>query len=388
MSPWDISALSPAVDATDGRIYALTSDTFVATSGAPVSAPAITLHATLTPGRYVLIAATEFAGSEAGFSLSIEATQPVNLLQIFPSKGPSDDAAAKTRNTGSAGAVIATSLIGLNERLASGIVGAAQKKATDKTLKMIRYQALKNARTMKLVRTSLTLAGIDSPLRMEEIVGRFFSQIFAEFSKRIGTAGAPRVVELHLDKARKFERDLRVGPVGVRYGLIRATCLHDALRRASRMQEPTRFPSAHMTSSESAAHRARDDRKALVSAITSASGSAGDMEIALLLRLNDLQVFRQAGEELRPIPGMEVLAHLPVNLSTLSRPLRDQDEENAYDKRRLAEARAIEEHFKRLMKSDSEKTAKDFEKTLQVDALLKHEALKIAESRKDGSDSE
>ena len=380
ISPWDMDAFSPTVDATDGRIYALSSDTFVATSGTPRVAPTITLHATLPPGRYVLIAATKHPGSEGGFALSFEATRPVSLLQVFPPKAPGDDVAAKERNMGSASTAISASLVALNEQLASNIVGPAQKKASEKRLAMIRKSARKQTKLMTAVKATILMAGIDSPLPFDELVIRFFNRILAGFAKRIGVAGAPCVVERHLDKARWAEADLRAGRVGARYGMIRAACLHDALRRASRMPEPTRLPSSNMTVDEAATFRARDDHKAVVSALTSASGSAGDSEVAILLRLFDLPFFRHEEEELRPIPGMEILSHLPINLTTLSEPLRDKAEMEKREVQQAEEEQSIIAHFKNLMMSDSERVHVESMQRLRAEKTAKRAAGEMSDA--------
>jgi hypothetical protein len=70
-----------------------------------------------------------------------------------------------------------------------------------------------------------------------------------------------------------------------------------------------------------------------------------------------------------PIPGMEIVENLPVNLSTLAAPLLDEAEEQALQFQQLSKSKEIAAYFKELMKNDADRSKKDFELTLMADGV-------------------
>lgn len=88
LSLWDASATNPLIECEDDRVFALTSSNVVATSGKPVSKRTIELTAMLKPGKYTILAATAFPTQEGAFTLSIEATSPYKVRQIWPPRSP------------------------------------------------------------------------------------------------------------------------------------------------------------------------------------------------------------------------------------------------------------------------------------------------------------
>ena len=82
-SPWDAGAEAPLLAFTDGRVYGLTSSNVAATSGAPSSAD-LRVFASLQPGRYTVLCATQDKGAEGAFGLSIQATSSVSVTQLWP----------------------------------------------------------------------------------------------------------------------------------------------------------------------------------------------------------------------------------------------------------------------------------------------------------------
>jgi len=357
------------MDATDGRVYALTADTVVASSGAPCAKKTITLHATLAPGRYVLLAATEFSGAEGGFGVCFESTAPVSVIQLNPSLDANHIEAARSRNSGSAGEVIATSLFKLTERLSLSVEGAAQKTAAQKTMKKLKEDMTRRARKLRKVRNSLIPAGVDSSLSFAQLLERSVTKFFSAVGKHIGVAGISRNIEVHLDKANAAEAAARQGAVSTRYGLIRAQALLELIRKNSRAPLPSVPPPSLCSVAEARAHREREEKDSIISAVSSAAGSAGDPEIAILMRLNDSNFFRHSHESVMPIPGMEIVEHLPVNLSTLAAPLLDEAEEQALQVQQLSKSKEIAAYFKELMKNDADRSKKDFELTLMADGV-------------------
>ena len=94
-SLWDVSTTSPFIQRADGRVFALTASNVVASSGAPVSHETVRLYATLNPGRYVILPATQFPGQEASFGLIVESTSSdVSVSQLWPPLVSSEDVEA------------------------------------------------------------------------------------------------------------------------------------------------------------------------------------------------------------------------------------------------------------------------------------------------------
>jgi hypothetical protein len=196
-------------------------------------------------------------------------------------------------------------------------------------------------------------------------VTKFFSSV----GKYIGIAGISRNIEIHLDKANAAEAAARQGAVSTRYGLIRAQALLELIRKNSRAPLPSIPPPPLCSVAEARAHREREEKESIISSVSSAAGSAGDPEIAILMRLNDANFFRHSHESVMPIPGMEIVEHLPVNLSTLAAPLLDEAEEQALRDQQLLKSREIAAYFKELMKNDADRSKKDFELTLMADGV-------------------
>jgi hypothetical protein len=354
LSVYETGAMLPFFDATDGRVYALTASNVMATSGAPEAARSITLHAHLDPGTYVLLAAPQHTGQEAGFGLFIESTEACVVQQLWPPKGAKDKAAM----TSGAGDAVRKGLESIYERVLSGSVqGKEASKKASALLRQHKRAAAEQKRLRDRIQRTARPAGMDDASTGLHHLSRFLTHTAtAIVGVPWGLAGTPAATHAALRLILAAEaKAVAVGEE--RRRLLRAKCIFYSMRDSVEVLPPIR-----QGQMKYAAAREMEKEQATRSALEQVAGTASDPEVALLLTVLDLPQFRYRGEKPRVTPGLEVLSSLPMNLERLSAPIEGPEAEV----RRLDEAAffhmKLEEHLgtnKKLDEEDTKERAKE-----------------------------
>jgi len=126
-----------------------------------------------------------------------------------------------------------------------------------------------------------------------------------------------------LDKERKG-----VAPLLPEYSSVRAACLFTVAKDAVTVLPPVVMrPGATKSPQQIKVEEAAMARATL----EQVAGCASDPEVALQLQCMDLDVFRYEDEKRRPIPGLEIVQSLPLDLAKLSVPFEDEEEDEDED---------------------------------------------------------
>ena len=354
LSTFETDTDFPLFDATDGRVYALTASNLVATSGSPNALPCIVLHAHLEPGTYVILAATERPGQEAGFGLTIESTETLVTQQLWPPKGPRDDNAAAEAMSSGAGEAVRKGLQSVMERvMGSAVQGKEQAKKARAQLREQQRTFEEQARLRAKLRRKARPAGMDDSTSGLTLFSRGLQIVLtSRLGVPFGLTGVTPALQARLSSLLAAEvRGLRSGDDRRRH--VRARCLLRTMRDSVQVLPPVRIGD-----SKYATTRAMEEEQTAKAALEQVMGTASDPEVALQLSILDMPLFRYAGERARVVPGLEILSSLPMNLERLCKPLLSEEEKATVLEEAALFAGRIEELFAQNKKLDEADAAK------------------------------
>jgi hypothetical protein len=266
----------------------------------------------LLPGNYTLLAATQSPGQESSFGLNFESTGDLTISQVWPPKSAKDsEAVEKTKQSGAAEEVREALSALLREVLLGKVQGIAQVNAAEKLFAIYaREEQRREAERKRQAGLRLPVGMDDTPSPLFR-VERALTQWCNAAARMLGLTGIPRILDLQA--ARTYQRDVEAAERSAEvYSRLRGKSLFEQIRLSS---QP--LPPFDEQARESAARY-----------LNAAGGSVSDPEIALVLRLLDLPIFRYDKQAAMPIPSLEVFELLPLDLKALSEPARSEKEEN------------------------------------------------------------